>query len=211
MKTLCTEERFLKGIAGHVLTIQHDDGIYRCLRLGKPGDSNMYFTLTTWPWHLCISGDMGTFVFNRIEDMFTFFRVAPERTPGLHINPSYWGEKCEAADRRTGGMTVFSEAAFKSAVAHSFKEHTFDNRVDKRECWEAIKNEVLCAENEHDAQNLISRFRFTGENGRQVDMFPDFWERDLTEYSYHYLWCCYAIAWGIKQYDAETAAAGKAS
>ena len=24
-------------------------------------------------------------------------------------------------------------------------------------------------------------------------------------YSYHFIWCCYAIVWGIQQYDAKTA------
>ena len=31
--------------------------------------------------------------------------------------------------------------------------------------------------------------------------FENFWERDCSEYTYHYIWCCYAIAWAIKQYD----------
>lgn len=31
--------------------------------------------------------------------------------------------------------------------------------------------------------------------------FTDFWEMDCTEYIYHFIWCCYALAWGIQMYD----------
>jgi hypothetical protein len=39
--------------------------------------------------------------------------------------------------------------------------------------------------------------------------FSDFWEHDLTEYTYHYIWCCYAIAWGIAEYDKAKARQAK--
>ncbi len=29
----------------------------------------------------------------------------------------------------------------------------------------------------------------------------DCWEWGCKEYTFHFLWCCYAIAWGIKTYD----------
>ena len=35
--------------------------------------------------------------------------------------------------------------------------------------------------------------------------FDDFWEVDNKTYSFHYIWCCYAMAWGIQQYDLEVA------
>lgn len=34
--------------------------------------------------------------------------------------------------------------------------------------------------------------------------FTDFWEVDSTEYTFRFIWCCYALAWGIRQYDAAT-------
>ena len=32
----------------------------------------------------------------------------------------------------------------------------------------------------------------------------DFWEVNLYQYTYHFVWCCYAIVWGIHQYDLRT-------
>jgi len=37
-------------------------------------------------------------------------------------------------------------------------------------------------------------------NGKRV--FPDFYEVDSEDYSHRFVWCCYALAWGIEQYDA---------
>ena len=28
------------------------------------------------------------------------------------------------------------------------------------------------------------------------------WEWDLTDYTVQFLWCCFAIRWGISQFDA---------
>ena len=34
--------------------------------------------------------------------------------------------------------------------------------------------------------------------------FHDSWEWDNTSYTFRFLWCLYAITWGIRQYDAAT-------
>ena len=42
-------------------------------------------------------------------------------------------------------------------------------------------------------------------NGQRI--FSDCWEWRFTEYTHRFVWCCYAIAWAIKQYDAAKATA----
>jgi hypothetical protein len=89
-------ERFAADTAQHEMTVLRDDGLYRHLQFvrvapspktGKPERSSFYwFELVTWPGHLAITGDCGTYVFARIEDMFGFFR-------GHRVNPGYWAEK----------------------------------------------------------------------------------------------------------------------
>lgn len=53
----------------------HEDGIYRHIRFRQPGTMCMHFDLITWPGYLCYTGDMGTYVFTRLADMFEFFRT----------------------------------------------------------------------------------------------------------------------------------------
>jgi len=196
-----TEESFLKDVSAHQMTVLNDTGLYRHLRFASVGSDgkphwNQYFTLTTFPDHLVFSGDMGTYVFTRLQDMFEFFRGKPDGP--LQINPDYWGGKCLAADKATGGdIMAYSSEKFKAVVTEIFNDHEFESATEKELCWLAIEDEVLCGEGEHEAYSLAGQFQFQGEH-----FFHDFWEHRLREYTGRYLWCCFAIVWGIRQYDA---------
>ena len=66
-KQSCTEERFLKDAAAHQMEVLRDDGVNRHLRFKNPESSAYWFEIITWPGTLCIDGDMGTFVFRRLQ------------------------------------------------------------------------------------------------------------------------------------------------
>lgn len=87
------KEKFDRNITNHQMAIRFDAGIYRHLVFRNPESSAMWFEIVTWPGSLVYTGDMGTFVFERIPDMFEFFRNA-------EINPHYWSEKVEAGVTR---------------------------------------------------------------------------------------------------------------
>lgn len=96
------EKSFLRDVKDHVMEIRQDDGLYRSIRFQKPGRWTYGFDITTWPGYLCISGDMGCFVFARLPDMFEFFRGQKPHIKGdktLGINLGYWAEKVQAQDR----------------------------------------------------------------------------------------------------------------
>lgn len=195
MSDKCAEESFLKDVTGHKLNVIRSEGVYRHIQFRKPGTGIMGFELITWPGYLCYSGDMGTYVFQRLNDMFQFFRTDRQR-PGvgqkLNINPSYWAEKVQAEDRDR--VTLYSSEIFQNAI----EEHL--NEIEASDALrEAVEEDILsCDENERDARDAVSQFKFDGK-----EFYPDFWECDLQDYTYRYLWCCYAIAWGVKKYDEE--------
>lgn len=83
-------DQFAKDVENHQMQVLVDDEVHRSLLFKQPDTGNMYFRINTWPNHLCISGDMGTFVFSRLHDMFAFFRG--DKEPNL----GYWSEKLEA-------------------------------------------------------------------------------------------------------------------
>jgi len=118
-----TEASFLKDVATHEMQLLRDDGVYRHLRFKRPGTVCMYFDLITWPGFLCYTGDMGTFVFTRLRDMFEFFRTDREYAQRrgdrqLFVNHGYWSEKLVAVDsqRRNGSAMEFSEALLRAYV-----------------------------------------------------------------------------------------------
>jgi hypothetical protein len=196
-----TEEQVLKEISGHQMTIIRDDGLYRHVAFKKPGTSDMRFDLITWPMYLCYTGDMGTFVFQRTDDMFTFFRTShpcqPPEDRKLIINPGYWSQKLEAVERDEGFKQYSADK-----VREYFTEWMAENEAST-ELRKAIEDDILsCADEGPQAvHNAATDFEHDGENP-----FQDFWEVSMDVYTSRFLWCCYAIAWGIQQYDSVCAA-----
>lgn len=192
----CTFERFRKDTANHSMEVKQDNSLFRHLVFSNNGSSSYRFELITWPGYLCICGDMNTYVFRRVTDMFEFFR----RKNCSEINPGYWGEKLEAehsSHQNTKWGKAWSIDAFKSAV-----NRYLDSGLKDPECEEtateirgSVKHELEFIDDEHEAITFIRDFECNDFR------FEDF-EYDTDEYTFRYLWCCYAITWGIQQYDA---------
>lgn len=205
MKIKYTEEEFLREVTKHRINIVSDSEIHRHVIFKNPESSNFWFELITWPGSLCISGNCGSYVFSRLLDMFGFFRE-PDIQRGLSINPHYWGEKLEAIDR-CSGFTEFDSDGFRERVKDYFdsfvESHDELNDEHKNELWDEIKDEVLYySDSEHEAYRAAHDFSY--EIGDYTFEFTDFFDGGGTEtYTAHYLWCLYAIVWGIRQYDLE--------
>jgi len=193
---MITFSEFTTDIAKHRLTVLVNDGVRRHIRCSA-GTWCQQFDVLTWPGHLCYTGDMGTFVFTRIDDMFQFFR-AKERDE-KSVSLQYWAEKLIAADK-PDGYREYSEDKFKAAIKRWFDDHEFDSDDKRAECWKDIERNIFHeCENEHDAFRAALDFQFDG-----VTIFQDFWEVNAKEYTGRFVWCCYALRWAIEQYDALT-------
>lgn len=220
----CTEERFLRDVEDHEMTVIRDDGFHRHIRFKQPNTICYYFDLITWPGHLCISGDCGTYVFSRVEDMFTFFRKDHKPKEGtLAINPRYWGEKLLSIGTNAG-YKEYDEEALRAQVKDYFDQH-FQEEIEEEasiradytdedppadetntqlqeqaarraDIWQAIEDEILSlSDGEHRACYALYDFNHDDFH------FEDFFERGLTRYTFHFIWCLYAIVWGVKKYD----------
>lgn len=215
-----TEESFLKDVEKHEMKVLHDDGVYRHLRFSS-GSFNMQFDIVTYPWHLVFSGDMGCYVFNRLEDMFAFFRSRPRGEEKLYINTGYWGEKLEAVAKHTGYHKYnpeFARENVKKRVDEWIKERGI-SKEDAQELRDHLDEEINYDDGMHEAYRTIDGFSHkVGEEAYysqplnrdfiknkapdfKTFCFQDIFEWCWEDYTYHYVWCCYAIAWGIQQYD----------
>lgn len=189
----CSQDRFLNDVQHLEMTILRDEDVHRHVRFKQPGTTTYMFDLITWPGHLCYSGDMGTYVFSRIEDMFAFFRNAPRDClkGSLYINPGYWSEKVLAADKH-GKIEEYVEEIARRRLLAELREGVED-KAERREIYDAVS---VCLDNEHDAREVFA------------EHFSDSWEWDLSDFTYSFIWCCYALTWGIQQYDAAKAEVG---
>lgn len=213
---MTTEKQFLQEVATHVMEVIRDDGLYRHIRFCEPGTMMQHFDLITWPGYLCYCGDMGTFVFTRLEDMFQFFRTDRRGNDGLYINKSYWSEKLIAVDgHRDGGKAKeFSADMFKKAInryridwIRTTKERHWLDKEQRRALWEDVDNTVLYRLEDGEHYAMTAAYEFTHRAGGREFVFQDLWDHTFTDYTHRFVWCCYALAWGIKKYDAAKAEA----
>lgn len=203
----CKTSDFLVNVQNHTMKILKDDGEYRHLVFSK-NDSAVYkFQLTTWPGYLCISGDMGCCVFSRLRDMFQFFRTDRKDADLYHwINPGYWAEKVQAGNLR--GITTFNPDDFKKDIiqyTHEWLREHYHQTTKQERRWlmEEIINEVLYDLEEGNETILMNNaIQFSSKVNTHLSFtFQDFWERTYRDFSYEFIWQCYAIAWGINLYD----------
>lgn len=194
--------RFPEDVAGHEMTVLRDDGLYRHMRFKRPETGMYWFDLVTWPGHLAITGDMGSFTFARDRDMFEFFGYGS-------VSYDYWAQKVIASS----GHREYSPERFKERVKREFDDareaheagidaspHARAGHGDRWDrIWSEIEDEVLsCA---HDGEGEAYRSLYdwnTHANNLDFSFCLDDW--DLQEFTFQYLWCCRAIKWGIERY-----------
>ena len=211
-----TEQSFLNDVANHEMHVLHEDGVYRHVRFKNPDSSCMHFDLITYPGYLVYSGDMGCFVFSRLRDMFEFFRTdrQHQKGGGLKINLSYWSEKLQAVDGNRSyvkGVKEFDEDKFTRNVMEHLvtwiRNHADQTtKEERRELWDAVIGEVIDVDDDSCVSSKqVAAHDFTHRVNKEVGefYFQDLFERDCTRYTYCFLWCCYALAWGIQKYDEE--------
>ena len=199
-----TQESFLNDVADHKLTVNLDQGVFRDLKIAKPNTTDMHYNITTRPGYLFITGDMGSFVFSRLDDMFNFFRSHV----GYEINLGYWEEKLQAVNARNG-VKVFSADLVAELLNDHLKDHLEDlyprhskvNKEKAQDAKESIQDLIALADSEeHEFYEKLRNWDAEYDGGISMD---DWWEWDFKDYTYHYIWCCYAIVHAIKLYDAE--------
>ncbi|TKB53282.1 hypothetical protein [Ferrimonas aestuarii] len=185
-----TKESFLKDVTNHQLTVLLNNGVYRHIRLMEPGCSNMYFDIVTYPGYLVFCGDMGSYVFTRVQDMFTFFR-------GDEPNPRYWSEKLEAVDSSSSGK--------RSGDCKDFEWEVFER--DLLELCDSLEQKAWLSEElsgaDQDEYGAVEFLRnFDDDNEVNLSLTDD-WGciPDGKVWSYRFLWACFAIPWAIEQFD----------
>ncbi len=186
-----TKDQFLGDVSAHRIEVWKDDGIYRHIVFCKPNHRwDRFFSLTTVPGLLVYSGDMGSFAFSRIEDMFEFFRRAENMLP----NFDYWHEKLVAVD--LGGSEEPSPERFKENLEGYLEDfRTRDLKLVKEFIAGAVED---YRESGPDyAYRLVNDFDLKDYG----QAFPDFFELSDRVHTARFEWACYAIQWGVHRYD----------
>ena len=207
-----TDTRFLLDTANHRLEIIRDDGLYRHLRMKEPGTSCYYYDVITWPGYLTVTGDMGTWTFSRIADMFEFFG-----SWSGGINTSYWSEKLEAGSgcsAREFLAKEYNHDAFCKSLKESLSDYLEDDDSEEseEEDWDddddtPDSDKAVVREAVRD----LCRAEFSNDwEAYQAVYNADWPERfsawDVCDgltfktYTSHFRWILFAITWAISKY-----------
>lgn len=192
---------FTTGTAGHEMTVFREDGVYRHLRFRTPDNGFYWFDLITWPGYLTITGDMGTYTFNRNEDMFAFFN-------GTHVNTGYWAEKLRHGSN--GGRSTVREhdgKEFKKWLVQDFWETSRDVEAAEASKWwknieKMLRDIWLSVDTVDECDHVLGELGVL--NGTPEDHYVDFWEvaSSWEKYDLSFELCLAAILTGVRTYNA---------
>ncbi len=197
-------DRFLEIVKDHEMIVKNDDGLNRHLIFKNPKTSSYWFELITWRNCLCINGDIGTYTFSRIKDMFAFFR-----NDNMSINTGYWAEKLKSISV-FGGLKVVSQNRFDSFIEQEVKDYIENEEIDEKyykEILEQVKDEFQPDTSSIDVlyqeASNFSCFLDYNEELEEFKFSEDFYESfSVEDYSPQFINCLSAIVYGIKLYDA---------
>lgn len=191
-------QTFNDDIAGqHEMTVLHEQGLHRHLRFRSPKSYQWAFDLITWPGHLSITGDIGTYVFARTVDMTTFFNG--------YINTGYWAEKIQhGSGGGRASVKSHDEDKFLSWVKKDFEECSKDlDPEDAKQWWAAIEELVLDEYVPKGTQDeCLHALQEVGkEEGVPEEQYLEAYESDWTTYDWHFELALAAIVSGIRAFN----------
>lgn len=204
--------RFLVDTALHLLEIIRDDGLYRHLRMKQPGTSCYYFDIITWPGYLTITGDMGTWTFSRIADMFNFFGPFDGE-----INTGYWSEKLEAGSGCSARELLakdFDEDEFCESLKEYFSEYLEGNETNDSDGDDVWDDDGISDSDKRDIREIVSDLctaNFSNEHDAYQAVYDADWPEGFSSwdicdgltfktYTSHFRWILFAITWAISKY-----------
>ncbi|MFD4111599.1 hypothetical protein ACFWWU_36410 [Streptomyces sp. NPDC058650] len=189
--------QFRSETTEHELTILHEDGVYRHLRVAKPGTGMWHWDIITWPGYLTIVGDIGDgYTFKRELDMFTWFST--RGVEPYDINPSYWRQKLVSS--LTENVETFSGRKFVAWMRETVTEH-YDGEAMPDEVTAGLAELEEC-DHYDQAHGVAQEF---GDEHRLGELFEDMWDVSFQDYDHHFLLACFAIVDGIRRYRATKA------
>ena len=196
---------FQKDTATHQLTVLHEDGLYRHLRMAAHGTGWGSWDIITWPGHLATSGDISDgLTFSRENDMIADFfgKMRGDRPYYSDEAPSidfrYWAEKLQGDQRDT--VRGYVHGDFVEYVKETLTQRLeagYDSRLTQQ-----LVDELLAEVEALDEYEEAAREWLRDHEGE----LPDHWENDFKDYTFHFRVACYAVNAAVQAYLARTAA-----
>lgn len=194
-----------ENLENHKLTVKLDSGDYRHLVVAAPGTNIDRFEIMTFPGGLMCTGDMGSYVFERVPAMSKL--VVDHKLDDIDLY--FWSKKLVSIDK-TVGYLRFNSIKFQAEVDDeinefvSFVEETTREKCEDKE-KEAFRSEISRLVS--DVGNEFEMYQaYETINSNEVMLqglpfsveMPSF--SDFLTYNYGFIFCCCAITLAINKY-----------
>lgn len=193
---------FQRDAAGHQLTVLHEQGLYRHLRMAAPGTRWGSWDIITWPGHLATSGDAHDgLTFSRENDMIVDFfgkmhggkkSYFDDGAPSIDFR--YWAEKLQGDQRDT--VRAYVHADFVRYVKETLTERLEAGYYSQ--LTQQLVDELIAEVEDLDESEAEAR-QWLNEHEREV---PDSWDHDFKDYTFHFQVACYAVNAAVQAYLA---------
>lgn len=183
---------FLRDVAEHKTELVSKFGVNRHLRFWASRPDSPGFEVITWPHHLCITGDKGTYVFRGPVDVFAAFR-----SEKVGIAPWWTGGQLVSFSPETG-YTTFSPARFQNYVTRCVQDAWPEDSPAKADTLAEVEARILAHLGSDETKALKALREFYGEPSGFT--FPEPSPGEIRELTDAYLWNCRAIVWAFDRY-----------
>lgn len=170
-----------QSFSGHKMTLELHAGMFRSWLCKNPGSSAYWFRITTIPGSLIITGDLGTMVVGRENDMLPWVRGCIDST-------DYFAGKCQDTKTR-----VFSETSLREWLAEQITEMEACPHSDASGVLDTLHS-ALSESSEHGPDWFYEELQDVFEGSE-----PPSW----TDWDSQFLWRRDAIRWFIREYDRQ--------
>lgn len=169
-------------LSKHQIITKKIDGLYRQWWCGCPDSGCDWFYIVTWPGYMCYCGDMGDYVFQRVDDMVLFMRRSA-------MSFDYAAEKCIA---HGSPIRKYCYEVFEDLLNDEEKlleeEYEPEDQQGRRDKIADLRAQINEESHEHEAYMAIS------DSGLWDGCdFPS-----CEAFDFHFLWCLHAIDWFTK-------------
>lgn len=167
-----------KAFAEHVIHSELNQGVYRHFRCAKPGTGIYAFNITTFPGRLVVTGDVGTLVVERLDDMF-------EWAPSAVESIDYFAEK---VSREIETKRYDPDLAFEFLAEQQVAEGTESELA-------RIASEL--EDYTHDQSLFLSKLH-------ETEILYGCDTPELDNWTPSFLWCREAVRWFFRNYKPES-------
>ena len=202
LEQVSSHDQFLSEMKDHKMKVVLDTEKHKHLSFSSGGFEHG-FEIISFPYHVMITGDMGTYTFSRTDDMLRWFvKDGGKAIARPEKELQRWRQKLVSVDSQLG--VVKNSLTQTVKMIEQCEENFIECHPDQKGAIKEVFSDLL--RSGEDGVGMLLHELLTFEitiDGEEHAPFSDFEDEDVGVYVLQFAWCCYALNFGIGMYLQE--------